>query len=165
MRLADDAVTLLQPKLSQITGVGQVTVLGGLRQAFRIQIDPARLAAYSLSLEDVRNAVTNGNQNGSKGGFDGPAQSFTVGANDQLETAQDPMPISWSPGATARRCASAMSAASSTAMENNQTDVRYNGRPAVVLSIQRQPGANIVATAEPREAGCCPSLNRRCRAR
>ncbi|GAB0118602.1 efflux RND transporter permease subunit [Acidisoma sp. 7E03] len=144
--LADDAVTLLQPKLAQISGIGQVTVLGGMRQAFRIQADPARLAAYSLSLEDIRNAVTDGNQNGSKGGFDGPAQAVTVGANDQLETAKDysDLVITYRNGAPVRLRDVATVV---TGMENNQTDVRFNGQPAVVLSIQRQPGANIVATA------------------
>jgi multidrug efflux pump len=145
--MADAAVTLLQPKLSQISGIGQVTVLGGLRQAYRVQVDPARLAAYSLSLEDVRNAVTDGNQNGSKGGFDGPSQSFTLGANDQLESAQSyaDLVVAWRNNAPVRiRDVGRVI----TAMENNQTDVRYNGQPAVVLSIQRQPGANIVATAD-----------------
>jgi multidrug efflux pump len=145
--MADDAVTLLQPKLSEVSGVGQVTVLGGLRQAFRIQADPARLAAYSLSLEDIRTAVTDANQNGSKGGFDGPAQAVTVGANDQLETAKDysDVVVAWRNSAPVRLRDVATVV---TAMENNQTDVRYNGQPAVVLSIQRQPGANIVATAD-----------------
>ncbi len=145
--MADAAVTLLQPKLSQIGGIGQVTVLGGLREAYRIQVDPARLAAYSLSLEDIRNAVADGNQNGSKGGFDGPAQSFTLGANDQLETAQSyaDLVVTWRNNAPVRLRDVGRVV---TAMENNQTDVRYNGNPAVVLSIQRQPGANIVATAD-----------------
>jgi multidrug efflux pump len=145
--MADAAVTLLQPKLSQISGIGQVTVLGGLRQAYRIQVDPARLAAYSLSLEDIRTAVTDGNQNGSKGGFDGPAQSFTLGANDQLETAQSyaDLVVAWRNNAPVRLRDVGRVV---TSMENNQTDVRYNGQPAVVLSIQRQPGANIVATAD-----------------
>lgn len=144
--LADDAVTLLQPKLSQISGIGQVTVLGGLRQAYRIQADPARLAAYQLSLEDIRTAITDGNQNGSKGGFDGPAQAVTIGANDQMETAQDysNLVVTYRDGAPVRVRDVAKVI---TAMENNQTDVRFNGTPAVVISIQRQPGANIVATA------------------
>jgi multidrug efflux pump len=146
-QMADAAVTLLQPKLSQISGIGQVTVLGGLREAYRIQVDPARLAAYSLSLEDIRNAVTDGNQNGSKGGFDGPSQSFTLGANDQLESAQSyaDLVVAWRNGAPVRLRDVGHVV---TGMENNQTDVRYNGQPAVVLSIQRQPGANIVATAD-----------------
>ena len=145
--MADEAVTLLQPKLSQINGIGQVTVLGGLRQAYRIQADPARLAAYSLSLEDIRNAVADGNQNGSKGGFDGPAQSFTLNANDQLETAQSysDLVVAWRNGAPVRVRDVAHVV---TAMENNETDVRFNGQSAVVLSIQREPGANIVATAD-----------------
>jgi multidrug efflux pump len=145
--IADAAATLLQPKLSQISGIGQVTVLGGLRQAFRIQVDPARLAAYSLSLEDIRTAVDDGNQNGSKGGFDGPNQSFTLGANDQLETAQSyaDLVIAWRNSAPVhlRDVGHVVSG-----LENSHTDVRYNGHEAVVLSIQRQPGANIVATAD-----------------
>jgi multidrug efflux pump len=145
--IADATSTLLQPKLSQISGIGQVTVLGGLRQAFRIQVDPARLAAYSLSLEDIRTAVDNGNQNGSKGGFDGPNQSFTLAANDQLETAQSysDLVIAWRNSAPVhlRDVAHVVSG-----LENSHTDVRYNGHEAVVLSIQRQPGANIVATAD-----------------
>ena len=145
--MADEAVTLLQPKLSQISGIGQVTVLGGLRQAYRIQADPARLAAYSLSLEDIRNAVADGNQNGSKGGFDGPTQSFTLGANDQLETADSyaNLVVAWRNSAPVRVRDVARVV---TAMENDATDVRFNGRSAVVLSIQREPGANIVATAD-----------------
>jgi len=144
--LADDAVTLLQPKLSQISGIGQVTVLGGLRQAYRIQADPARLAAYQLSLEDIRTAITDGNQNGSKGGFDGPAQAVTVGANDQLEAAEDysNLVVTYRNNAPVRVRDVAKVI---TSMENDQTDVRFNGTPAVVISIQRQPGANIVATA------------------
>jgi multidrug efflux pump len=145
-KIADSAITLLQPKLSQISGIGQVTVLGGLRQAFRIQANPTRLAAYGLSLEDLRTAIDNGNQNGSKGGFDGPNQSFTLGANDQLES-----DASYRALVVAYRNAAPVRlrdvATVVTGLENTHADVRYNGKEAVVLSIQRQPGANIVATA------------------
>jgi multidrug efflux pump len=146
-RMADAAVTLLQPKLSQISGIGQVTVLGGLRQAFRIQANPTRLAAYGLSLEDVRTAISNGNQNGSKGGFDGPNQAFTLGANDQLETAASyrALVIAYRNGAPVRLRDIGNVV---TGLENTHADVRYNQREAVVLSIQRQPGANIVSTAD-----------------
>ena len=72
------ADTILQPKLSQIAGVGKVTVQGGLRPAVRVRIDPARVAAYGLSLEDVRIAVAAANVNGAKGGFDGPRQSYAA---------------------------------------------------------------------------------------
>ena len=86
-RVSDAADTLLQPKLSEIEGVGKVTVQGGLRPAVRVRVDPARLAAYGLSMEDVRTAVAAANQNGAKGGFDGPRQAFSLGANDQLVSA------------------------------------------------------------------------------
>ncbi len=83
-RVSDAADTLLQPKLSQIDGVGKVTVQGGQRPAVRVRIDPARVAAYQLSLEDVRNAVAAANVNGAKGGFDGARQALAIGANDQF---------------------------------------------------------------------------------
>ena len=83
-RVSDAADSLLQPKLSQIDGVGKVTVQGGLRPAVRVRTDPERLAAYGLSAEDVRAAVVAANVNGARGGFDGPRQSFALGANDQL---------------------------------------------------------------------------------
>ncbi len=84
--VADAADTLLQPKLSQIDGVGKVTVQGGMRRAIRVRIDPARLAAYNLSMEDIRTAVAAANVNGAKGGFDGRAQAFALATNDQLLT-------------------------------------------------------------------------------
>ena len=82
--VSDAADTLLQPKLSEIDGVGRVTVQGGMRPAVRVRVDPARLAAYGLSMEDVRTAVAAANVNGAKGGFDGPRLAFALGANDQL---------------------------------------------------------------------------------
>ncbi|HSZ89017.1 MAG TPA: efflux RND transporter permease subunit, partial [Acetobacteraceae bacterium] len=83
-KVSDAADTLLQPKLSEIDGVGRVTVQGGLRPAVRVRVDPARLAAYGMAMEDVRTAVANANVNGAKGGFDGPRLAFALGANDQL---------------------------------------------------------------------------------
>src|SRR6478672_5615505 len=82
--VSDAADTLLQPKLSQIDGVGRVTVQGGLRPAVRVRVDPARLAAYGISMEDVRSAVANANVNGAKGGFDGSRLAFALGANDRV---------------------------------------------------------------------------------
>src|ERR1700755_1806663 len=82
--VSDVADTLLQPKLSEIDGVGRVTVQGGLRPAVRVHVDPARLAAYGIAMEDVRSAVANANVNGAKGGFDGSRLAFALGANDQL---------------------------------------------------------------------------------
>ncbi len=85
--MSDAADTMLQPKLSEIDGVGRVTVQGTMRPAVRIRVDPARLAGYGLSMEDVRIAITSANVNGAKGGFDGPRLAFSLGANDQLADA------------------------------------------------------------------------------
>jgi multidrug efflux pump len=144
-RISDAADTLLQPKLSQIDGVGKVTVQGGQRPAVRVRIDPARVAAYNLALEDVRSAVSAANVNGAKGGFDGPRQAFALGANDQLMTpeAYRNLVIAYRNGAPVR-----LSDVGSVVggVENDRVAGWYNGQPAVVLDIQRQPGANIVST-------------------
>ena len=151
-RISDVADTLLQPKLSQIDGVGKVTVQGGLRPAVRVQIDPARVAAYGLSMEDVRIAVASANVNGAKGGFDGPRQSYALGANDQLVTpaAYRDLVIAYR-GTAPVRLQDVGSVVAG--VENDRVAAWYNGTPAVVLDIQRQPGANIVsAVAAIREA-------------
>ncbi len=144
-RISDAADTLLQPKLSQIDGVGRVTVQGGLRPAVRVRLDPARVAAYGLSLEDVRTAVAAANVNGAKGGFDGARQAYALGANDQLVSpaAYNALVIAYKKAAAVR-----LSDVGSVvgSVENDRVAGWYNGKPAVVLDIQRQPGANIVAT-------------------
>ena len=144
-RVADVADTLLQPKLSQIDGVGRVTVQGGLRRAIRVRIDPARLAAYNLSMEDVRTAVAAANVNGAKGGFDGRRQSFALATNDQLLTpdAYRSLIISYRDSGPLRLQDVGSVVAG---VENTRVLSELNGRPAVVLDIQRQPGANIVQT-------------------
>jgi multidrug efflux pump len=145
--VSDAADTLLQPKLSEIDGVGRVTVQGGMRPAVRVRVDPARLAAYGLSMEDVRLAVAAANTNGAKGGFDGPRLAFALGANDQLVDAASyqNLVIAWRNGAPVR-----LSAVGSviSGVENNRVAAAYDGTPAVVLDIQRQPGANIVQTVK-----------------
>ena len=156
--VADAADTLLQPKLSQIVGVGKVTVQGGLRRAIRVRIDPARLAAYNLSMEDVRTAVAAANVNGAKGGFDGRAQAFALATNDQLldPEAYRTLVISYKDAAPLRLRDVGTVVAS---VENTRVMSSLNGKPAVVLDIQRQPGANIVQTVgDIREA--LPQLER-----
>jgi len=144
-RISDAADTLLQPKLSQIDGVGKVTVQGGLRPAVRVRVDPARVAAYGLAMEDVRTAVASANVNGAKGGFDGPRQAFALGANDQLVT-----PAAYKDLVIAYKNASPVRLSDVGTViggvENDRVAGWYNGNPAVVLDIQRQPGANIVST-------------------
>ena len=157
-RVSDAADTLLQPKLSQIDGVGKVTVQGGLRPAIRVRIDPARIAAYGLSMEDVRNAVSAANVNGAKGGFDGRFQSSALGANDQLLSpdAYRDLVISYKNAGPVRlRDVGTVVAG----VENNRVDAWYQGHPAVVLDVQRQPGANIVRTVEDIKAQL-PALQR-----
>ena len=163
-RVSDAADTLLQPRLSQIEGVGRVSVQGNMRPAVRVRVDPARLAAYGLAMEDVRSAVAAANVNGAKGGFDGPRQSFALGANDQLVSpdAYRDLVIAWRNGAPVR-----LSAIGSVVggMENNRTAAWYYppgggpGQPAVILDIQRQPGANIVQTVD-RLKEALPDLQR-----
>ena len=144
-RMADAADTVLQPKLSQIAGVGKVTVQGGARPAVRVRADPGRLAAYGLSMEDLRNAIATANVNGPKGGFDGERQSYALDANDQLTTPDSyrDLVIAWRDNAPVRvrDVASVVGG-----VENALTGAWSNGNPAVVLDVQRQPGANIVAT-------------------
>jgi hydrophobe/amphiphile efflux-1 (HAE1) family protein len=143
--VSDAADTLLQPKLSEIDGIGRVTVQGGLRPAVRVRVDPARLAAYGLAMEDVRTAVAAANANGPKGGFDGPRLAFALGANDQLvdASAYQNLVIAWRNGAPVR-----LSDVGSVVrgVENDRVAAWYKDQPAAVIDIQRQPGANIVQT-------------------
>ena len=146
-QLADAADTLLQPKLSQISGVGRVIVQGGLKPAIRVQLDPARLAAYGLSMEDVRTAISTANVSGAKGSFNGPHVSYTVGTNDQLVTpeAYRDLILIWRAGAAVR-----LSDVGTVVhgVENDRVGAWFKGKPAVLLDVQRQPGANIVETVQ-----------------
>ncbi len=157
-RVSDAADSLLQPKLSQIEGVGKVTVQGNMRPAVRVRVDPARLAAYGMSMEDIRNAVAAANADGAKGGFDGDRQAVQIGANDQLT---DPaiyngLVVAYRNGAAVR-----LSDVGSVVggVENNRVAASYRGKPAVVLDIQRQPGANLVQTVD-RVRAALPALQR-----
>jgi multidrug efflux pump len=146
-KVSDAADTLLQPKLSEIDGVGKVTVQGNMRPAVRVRVDPARLAVYGLSMEDVRSAVAAANVSGAKGGFDGARQAVALGANDQLLSpdAYKDIVIAWRNGAAVHLSDIGTVVGG---LENNRVAAWYQGRPAVVLDIQRQPGANIVETAD-----------------
>ncbi len=167
-RVSDAADTLLQPKLSEIAGVGRVAVLGNMRPAVRVRVDPARMASYGLSMEDVRTAIAAANVNGAKGGFDGPRQAIALGANDQLMSpdAYRTLVIAWRGGAAVR-----LSDIGSVVggLENVRAGAWYFGNrpdgtptpaiPSVVVDIQRQPGANIVETVEKIRAAM-PQLRR-----
>ncbi len=156
--VADAADTLLQPKLAQISGVGQVTVLGGMSKAVRVRVNPARLASYGLSMDDVRNAIVAANANGAKGGFDGPRQAIALGANDQMvdASAYKKLIIAWRNGAPVKLSDVGRVI---SGLENARVSALYDGKPAVVLNIQREPGANIVSTVAAVRAAL-PALQR-----
>jgi multidrug efflux pump len=142
-RLSDAADSLLAQRLSQVSGVGRVIVQGSMRPAVRLQADPTRLAAYGLSLEDVRTAVAAGNVNTPKGSVDGPRQTSTVMANDQIRSPEDfsQLIIAWRNGAPVRLRDIGGAVLD---LENVLNGAWYNGAPAVLVDVQRQPGANIV---------------------
>jgi hydrophobe/amphiphile efflux-1 (HAE1) family protein len=139
----DYAQTVLVQKLSQISGVGQVTVEGGQTRAVRLQINPTQVAGMGLSLEDVRLAIAATSVDTPKGELDGPRQAFEIGANDQLLTAEafNDAVLAYRNGAPVqlRRVGRAIEGA-----ENSELAAWYDGAPAVLLDIQRQPGANAI---------------------
>ncbi len=143
--LANIANTLIAPRLSEVSGVGRVRVQGDMKKAVRVLVDPARLAAYGLSLEAVRTAIVNANQNGPKGGFEGRRQAFAVGATDQVRDARGFRRIVIaSVGGAPVTIGDVGSVA--PGLENSAVVATFDGVPAVLLSIDREPGANIVRT-------------------
>ena len=134
------------PKLSQLPGVGLVTISGGQRPAVRIHANPLALAAYGVNLDDLRTTISNLNVNTPKGSFDGPAQSSTISANDQIRDPKDYLK-SVSPTATTRRSLSDV-ATVEIGPENNRLAAWMNETPALIVNIQRQPGANVIQVAD-----------------
>ena len=128
-------------------GVGLVSISGGQRPAVRIQANPTALAAYGLTLEDLRTAIAAANTNQAKGGFDGPRQSSVIGANDQLFTSEDyrPLMVAYVNGAPIRLAdiADAIDSA-----ENVKQAAWMNDTPAVIVNIQSQPGSNVIEVVD-----------------
>jgi multidrug efflux pump len=141
--MSDLADTLMAQRLAQISGVGRVSILGGLKPAVRVQADLARLAAYGISMEDLRTAIAGANVSGPKGSLDGAQQAYTIAANDQIAAAEayKPIIIAYRNNApvTIGDVAQIVDG-----LENNKTGAWYQGVPAVILEIQRQPGANVI---------------------
>jgi multidrug efflux pump len=141
--MSDIADTILGQRLSQISGVGRVAILGGLKPAVRVQADLARLASYGIAMEDLRNAIAGANVSGPKGSLDGAQQSYTIAANDQIAAAEAYKPI-----IIAYRNGSPVTigdvATIIDGLENDRTGGWYQGTPAVIIDIQRQPGANVI---------------------
>ena len=134
-------------KLSQISGVGMVTLAGGHQPAIRVQMNPAALAARKLTLEDVNTLISNSNVNGSKGGFDGKYHSVTIDANDQLRTADEygNLILTYQNGAALRLKDIAHI---EQGPENSYQSAWANRSPAIVISVQRQPGANVIQVVD-----------------
>jgi multidrug efflux pump len=142
-KVEDLADTRLAQKVSQLPGVGLVQISGGQKPAVRIQANPTALSSYGLTLEDVRTAVSQANVNQAKGSFDGSRQSYTIGANDQLLSSEQykPLIIAYKNGAPVvlSDVANVIDSA-----ENVRQAAWMNETPAVIVNIQRQPGANII---------------------
>jgi len=146
-RVQDFADTNLAQKISQLPGVGLVSISGGQRPAVRVQVNPSALASYGLSLEDVRAVLGQANVDQAKGSLEGPRQSFTIGANDQLLTAAEykGVLLAYKNGAPVRI---ADVAEVIDGVENVKQAAWMNDKPAVIVNIQRQPGANIIAVVD-----------------
>ncbi|OYW30042.1 MAG: multidrug transporter subunit MdtC, partial [Chthoniobacter sp. 12-60-6] len=147
IKVQDAADTRLVPKLSQISGVGLVSLSGGMRPAVRIRANPVALASRGLSTEDLRTAITLGNVNQPKGGFDSATRSSTLDANDQLLSADDyrNLVIAWRNNA-AVRVADVADVVDDA--ENMRLAAWADVQPAVVVNVQRQPGANVIEVAD-----------------
>ena len=146
-QISDLADTLLAQRLSEVSGVGHVGIEGGVRPAIRIQADFVRMANYGVGLEDIRNAIAAANVAGAKGSLDGAQQSYTIGANDQLTTADayKSIVIAYRSGAPVlvKDVANVVAG-----LENSKVAGWYKGQPAVIIDVQRQPGANVIETVQ-----------------
>jgi multidrug efflux pump len=146
-KVEDFADTRLAQKISQLPGVGLVSISGGQKPAVRVQVNPTALAAYGLTMEDVRSVVGKANVNEAKGTFDGKLQSFSIGANDQLLSSADykPIVIAYKNGNPVY-LSDVATVVDDT--ENVKQAAWMDTTPAVILNIQRQPGANIIAVVD-----------------
>src|SRR5207245_946648 len=146
-RVEDLADTTLAQKISQLSGVGLVTITGGQKPAVRVQANPTALSSYGVNLEDVRGALVQTSINRPKGNFDGPHQSYQVGANDQLLTSKEyqSVVVAYRNGAPVM-----LSDVANVidGIENIKQAAWMNNVPAVIVNIQRQPGANIIEVAD-----------------
>lgn len=146
-RLHDLVETRLAQKISQVSGVGLVSLSGGRRPAVRIQANPTALAALNLSFEDLRTAIANTNVNDPKGSFDGDLRAVTIDANDQLKSAEDyrNVIVAWRNGAPVRL---SQVAEVGEGAENAYLAAWVNREPAVIVNVQRQPGANVIEVVD-----------------
>ncbi|KAA0894970.1 MdtB/MuxB family multidrug efflux RND transporter permease subunit [Oryzomonas rubra] len=146
-KIEDLADTRFAQKISQLPGVGLVSISGGQRPAVRVHANPTALASYSLTMEDLRSSIATANVNQAKGGFDGPRQSYIIGANDQLYSSKDfrPLVVAYKNGAPVRL--SDVADVVDDAENVNQA-AWMNEKPSVIVNIQRQPGANVIEVVD-----------------
>jgi len=146
-QIEDLADTRLAQKISQLPGVGLVSISGGQRPAVRVQADLRELAAYGLNIDDLRTTIANANVNTPKGSFDGPSRALTINANDQLRKADDykALIVAYRNGHPVRLSDVAEVKESA---ENVRLAAWKDTTPAVILNIQRQPGANVIAVVD-----------------
>src|SRR5580704_9695762 len=135
--------TRIAQKISQLKGVGVVSISGGQRPAVRVVVNPRALAAYGLNLDDLRTTINVANQNGPKGTLDGPARAYTINTNDQIKSAEEygNIVVAYRNGAPVRLQDVATLASGA---ENTKLGGWMNSAPALILNVQRQPGANVV---------------------
>ena len=155
-QVEDLADTRFAQRIAQLPGVGLVSISGGQRPAVRIHANPTTLASYGLTLEDLRSAISTANVNQAKGSFDGPRQAYNIGANDQLFSSREyrSLIVAYRNGAPVRLSDVAEAIDD---VENVKQAAWMNDTPAVILNIQRQPGANVIAVVD-RIKGLLPQL-------
>ena len=146
-QVEDLADTRIAQKISQLPGVGLVSIAGGQRPAIRVKANIQALAAYGLNIDDLRTTISNANSNAPKGSFDGASRSYTINANDQLQTIGDykDIVVAYKNGAPVHL--SDVADVSNSA-ENVQLASWMNTNPAILLNVQRQPGANVIAVVD-----------------
>jgi multidrug efflux pump len=139
--------TRLAQKISQVSGVGLVTLSGGQRPAVRIQVDTRSMASYGITLDTIRSAISNANANSAKGSFDGPTRSYTINANDQLLSVDDykSLIVATRNGASIRLSDVARVI---DGAENVKLGAWADTTPAIIVNVQRQPGANVIKTVD-----------------
>jgi len=146
-QVEDIADTRLAPKISQLSGVGLVTISGGQKPAVRIQVNPVALASYGINLEDVRTAISNTSINSPKGSFDGPTQNFQINANDQLISSSRyrDVVVAYKNGSPVMLTDVAKV---SDGVENTKLEAWMNTTPAVIVNVRKQPGTNTIAVVD-----------------
>jgi len=146
-KVEDLADIRIAQKISQLPGVGVVSISGGQRPAVRVRANPQALAAYGLNIDDLRTTIGNANVNEPKGSFDGPTRAYTINSNDQLRSAEEykNVIVAYKNGAAVRLGDVAELIDSA---ENTKLGAWMNSTPALILNVQRQPGANVISVVD-----------------